>query len=101
MIEAANKQIKYRFSCLSTYFQLVGRQVYHQTIHTFDELKNYMQLAVDDYNNRPYAALNGLTPNEVLKGKLPTNISYTVQTKTATQNRILQNKITKCCNYSF
>lgn len=88
MIEAANKQIKYRF-------------LYHQTIYTFDELKNYMQLAVDDYNNRPYDALNGLTPNEVLNGKLPTNSSFYEQTKAATQNRILQNKIARCCYYSF
>lgn len=88
MIEAANKQIKYRF-------------LYYQTICTFEELKIYMQLAVEDYNNRPYDALNGLTPTEVLNGKLPMNVSYYEKTIIATQNRLLQNKLAKCCSYSF
>ena len=88
MIEAANKQIKYRF-------------LYHQTIQIFEELENYVRLAVDDYNNRPYTALNGLTPIEVLNGKLPENVSYYTQIKEATQIRILENKRATCCNFSF
>jgi len=55
MIEAANKQLKYRF-------------LYHKTITSFDDLKIYMQSAVQDYNNRPYHALGGQTPLEVLAG---------------------------------
>ena len=86
MIEAANKQIKYRF-------------LYHQTIATFDELENYVQPAVDDYNNRPYSALNGLTPVEVMNGKLPANVNYYEQTKQATQHRIIENKKATCCNF--
>ena len=88
MIEAANKQIKYRF-------------LYHQTIHSFEELENYVKLAVEDFNMRPYNALNGLTPTEVLNGKLPVNVSYYKQTKAATQQRILENKKTTCCSFSF
>jgi transposase InsO family protein len=86
MIEAANKQIKYRF-------------LYHQTIATFDELEKYVQLAVDDYNNRPYTALNGLTPKEVMNGKLPANVNYYEQTIQATQHRIIENKKATCCHF--
>lgn len=86
MIEAANKQIKYRF-------------LYHQTIATFDELENYVQLSVDDYNNRPYTSLNGLTPKEVISGKLPASVNYYEQTKQATQHRIIENKKATCCHF--
>ncbi len=58
-------------------------------------------MAVDDYNNRPYTALNGLTPTEVLNGKLPANVSFYKQTKEATQHRIIENKKATCCNFSF
>ncbi len=88
MIEAANKQIKYRF-------------LYHQTICTFEELKNYMQLAVEDYNNRPYDALNGLTPTEVMNGQLPALVNLTQETRIATALRIQENKHARCCSYSF
>jgi hypothetical protein len=86
MIEAANKQVKYRF-------------LYHQTIATFEELGNYVKLAVEDYNNRPYTALDGLIPTEVMNGKLPINVSFYEQTKQATKNRIIENKKATCCHF--
>ena len=56
MIEAANKQLKYRF-------------LYHQKINDYSKLDEYVEKAVLDFNNRPHAVLNGLTPIEVLQGK--------------------------------
>lgn len=49
MIEALNKQIKYRF-------------LYHHQIANHEALRRHLQQAVDDYNNRPQAVLIGLTP---------------------------------------
>jgi putative transposase len=67
MIEAANKQIKYHF-------------LYHKEILNFEQLENYLLIAVADYNNRPNDAINALTPIEMLNGKLPSHVSST-QTK--------------------
>ncbi|MEO8772123.1 MAG: hypothetical protein ABI402_18635 [Ferruginibacter sp.] len=88
MIEAANKNIKYRF-------------LYHQHIADFNELCKYLPLAVDDFNDRPHDVLSGLSPLEALKGitvdknKLHTNMLL------AKAERILQNKKTSCCSFSF
>ena len=56
MIEAANKQLKYRF-------------LYHQNINNFTKLDEYLNKAILDFNYRPHGVLNGLTPIEVLQGK--------------------------------
>jgi len=87
MIEAANKQIKYRF-------------LYHQQIADFDDLIKYVQLAVDDYNNRPHNALQGLTPLEVLQGKTVETIARHEQMASAKASRLTENKKTSCC-FSF
>jgi putative transposase len=49
MIEAANKQLKYRF-------------LYHHHIADDDALVKYVEQSVNDYNNRPHHVLHGLTP---------------------------------------
>ena len=49
MIEAANKQLKYRF-------------LYHQKINDFSKLDEYIEKAILDFNHRPRAVLHGLTP---------------------------------------
>jgi len=87
MIEAANKQIKYRF-------------LYHQHIPDAAALAIYLQKAIDDYNNRPYHVLGGLTPLEVLSGKVigpSVNREMIHRAKIA---RVEDNKKAKCC-YSF
>jgi putative transposase len=88
MIEAANKQIKYRF-------------LYHQNITTFQELEKYVCRAVEDYNKRPHDVLNGLSPFEVLNGKLPSTIYFAKQISDAKAVRLIENKKIKCCTYSF
>lgn len=88
MIEAANKQIKYRF-------------LYHRHIPDFDALEKYVQAAVEDYNNRPHHVLNGLTPLEVLNGKVLDPTFYHHRVAAAKANRVEENRKAKCCFYSF
>jgi len=88
MIEAANKQLKYRF-------------LYHQKIKDYSSLDQYLKKAIEDFNHRPHAILNGLTPIEVLQGK-----SYNKETQNnflslAKQTRILENQKMKCCRGNF
>ena len=87
MIEAANKNLKYRF-------------LYHQQIPDIEALRKYLALAVEDYNNRPHAVLRGLTPLEVLHGKNDALLSPAA-IAAARQARITANKQQSCCAYSF
>jgi hypothetical protein len=88
MIEAANKQLKYRF-------------LYHHHIADHNELIKYVHQAVDDYNNRPHHILGGLTPLEVLNGKNVDAQALKAQIATSKAARITENKKEKCCSYSF
>ena len=88
MIEAANKQLKYRF-------------LYHQHVDSYDALVKYVQQAVDDYNNRPHHALNGLTPYEVFQGQMPSPHMFASEIDEAKANRQIENKKIKCCLHSF
>ena len=88
MIEAANKNLKYRF-------------LYHKNIADFNSLCQWLPQAIHDYNNRPHDVLSGLTPLEVLNGKTIDKTSSSRQMQTAKAARIAENKQQKCCNYSF
>jgi hypothetical protein len=88
MIEAANKQIKYHF-------------LYHKEINNLEQLEVYLPLAIKDYNHRPHDSLNGLSPFETLNGKLPTQVSYTNHIAKARLERMNENRIGKCCSFSF
>jgi putative transposase len=88
MIEAANKQLKYRF-------------LYHHHIADYDALVKHVELSLNDYNNRPHHVLHGLTPLEVLQGKIPSPHTYAEQTQQSKANRLIENKKIKCCYHSF
>lgn len=88
MIEAANKNLKYRF-------------LYHKYIADFNSLCQYLPQAIEDYNNRPHDVLSGLTPIEVLNGKTIDKTSSHLQMQAAKTVRISENKQQKCCSYSF
>jgi putative transposase len=88
MIEAANKQLKYRF-------------LYHHHIADYGALVKYVEQSVNDYNNRPHHVLHGLTPLEVLQGKIPSPHAYAEQTRQSKANRLIENKKIKCCYHSF
>jgi transposase InsO family protein len=88
MVEAVNKQLKYRF-------------LYHHPIADHAALVKYLQQAVQDYNNRPHDVLNGLTPLEVLDGKTFDRGGCQQQMALVRTGRIAENKKNKCCHYSF
>jgi putative transposase len=88
MIEAANKQLKYRF-------------LYHQKINNFSHLKGYLSKAILDFNHRPHGVLNGLTPMEVLQGKTYDKGTQNNLLSLSVQRRISENQKLKCCAGSF
>lgn len=88
MIEAAHKNLKYRF-------------LYHKVIPDFKTLCLYLPEAIDDYNNRPHAVLEGLTPLEVLAGKTVDAEMVTRDRQMARTARIKTNQQQKCCGSSF
>lgn len=88
MIEAANKKLKYNF-------------LYHHHIANHEELVNYVEQSVNDYNNRPHHVLHGLTPLEVLHGQTPRPDKYAAQIQQSKANRLKENKKIKCCYHSF
>ena len=55
MIEAVNKILKYRY-------------IFRTPIPNLDHLDETIAAAIEDYNDRPHYALNGLTPNQVYNG---------------------------------
>jgi putative transposase len=88
MIEAANKQLKYRF-------------LYHQKINDYSRLGEYVDKAILDFNHRPHDILNGLTPIEVIQGKRYNKQIQNNLLRLAKQTRILENQKKKCCLGSF
>jgi hypothetical protein len=88
MIEALNKQLKYRF-------------LYHHQIADYKALLQFIKKAIEYYNNPPQAVLNGLTPLEALNGNQYDKSLYLQQIIAAKAIRIVNNKRTACCSYSF
>ena len=85
MIEAANKQLKYRF-------------LYHQPVSDYPQLEKYVPKAISDFNNRPHHVLHGLSPMEVLNGKRYDEVAERKSMIEAKHNRANENRKLKCCN---
>ena len=86
MIEAVNKRIKYDF------LFPVELQDYKQTVKQLEK-------AVEEYNDKPYGPLFGLTPNEVFDGELPDKTMFAEQIAQAKQKRIAENRKNQCSNH--
>ena len=89
MVEAANRSLKYY-------------GLFQMDIPNFAALQPALDFIVNDYNTRPNNTISGLTQCEVLENKSVNDI-FLNNTKTAITKtvRIIENKKSKCCNYSF
>ena len=86
MIEAINKHIKYDF-------------LFPVDLHDYKQTVKRLETAVEEYNNKPYHPLHGLTPNEVFDGKLPDKNMFKTQIAKAKHQRIAENKKYRCSNH--
>lgn len=87
LIEAYNKQLKYNF-------------LYRTEFEDIDALSTFMKEAVENQANRPLAALNGKTSNEVIGGQTPEKDSFSMFIKEALQARIALNRKCDLCKVS-
>ena len=85
MIEAANKQLKYRY-------------LFTQQLANLDETIKYLGISIPEFNDiRPYGALKGLTPDEVYyKGMIPGKSPFDERLKHAAVERYANNLINLC-----
>ena len=79
MIEAVNRILKYQY-------------IFRETIPGLEHLKSAIIKAINDYNNRPYYALFGLTPNQVYAGMLFDKAAYRERIVAAREARIEANR---------
>ncbi len=89
MVEAANRCAKILWTLSSKY-------------EKFGALQPALDFIVSDYNNnRPNNTIFGLTPFEVMENKSVQEIFLKTETAITKSQRIVENKKSKCCNYSF
>jgi putative transposase len=83
MIEAVNKRLKYDF-------------LYAHPPPDFPSTVTALEIMVDQYMNKPLHSLHGLTPIEVVTGKLPDKIWLAIQIAKAKRERIAHNQNSDC-----
>jgi len=85
MIEALNKQIKYRY-------------LFQKELLDFNATVEHLKKSIPDFNdNRPYAPLHGLTPAEVYIGRLkPDKNMFKERIESAKQERYIENTSNPC-----
>ncbi|WMJ71872.1 hypothetical protein RCC89_01605 [Cytophagaceae bacterium ABcell3] len=81
MVEAVNKHLKYQ------YIFPKGE------IESLEKLIFLLQNSIDDYNSKPHGALFGLTPLEVMNGKIPDKHQFSVQIAEAGKERVRINRM--------
>jgi len=87
MIEAVNKTIKYDF-------------LFTKELIDFEHTKSYLEIAVNQYNNKPYHPLHGLTPKEVFEGQIPDKDLFKSELLIAKKQRIVENRKNLCENHN-
>ncbi len=78
-----NKRIKYDF-------------LFPAEIQNFAQTVKQLEVAVEEYNNKPYQPLYGLTPNEVFAGNIPDKTMFKSEIAAAKTRRITENKANLC-----
>lgn len=86
MVEAVNKSIKYDF-------------FFNKELIDFEHTKSYLRTVVEEYNNKPYHPLKGLTPKEVFEGKMPDKDMFKNKIVEAKRQRIEENRKNLCKNH--
>ena len=85
MIEAVNRCMKYEYL-----FRLL------RDLFSVEDVLRVLGIAVPEFNNRPNAALYGLTPNEVLSGMVVDKHRFSGQIREAKLARIEINCVDLC-----
>ena len=84
MVEAVNKQMKYDY-------------LFKRDFTSYKHVKQFLkEYAINDYNNRPYSALFGLTSYEVFNGMQPDRCMCRDKIKEAGKQRFIKNSGFKC-----
>jgi putative transposase len=83
MIEATNKTIKYNY-------------LYKKEIDNGEQLIQWLEWSIDDFDNRPHISHQGLAPNEKQKNILLDRALLAQNIKQATANRKIQNTEQRC-----
>ncbi|MBI2967021.1 MAG: DDE-type integrase/transposase/recombinase [Bacteroidetes bacterium] len=81
--EAVNKKMKYDF-------------LFTRSFDRYEELVKFIDVSVEEYNNRYHSALYGYTPSEVLNGAVPDKHKFSLMIAQARKERILKNKEQLC-----
>jgi hypothetical protein len=85
MVEAVNKHLKYYY-------------LFKKDLKDFNETFLYLEKSIEDYNHKPHGKLLGLTPFEVLSGRIPARSLFREQIRVATKLRLQENMKFSCCN---
>ncbi|MDR2972608.1 MAG: integrase core domain-containing protein [Bacteroidales bacterium] len=88
MVEAVNKRMKYDF-------------LFRNQLLDFEHTQQFLETAVEQYNNRPHSALFGLTPYEVFHGAIPDKNLFKDQKEQAKMLRKAENKALSCDSCTF
>jgi putative transposase len=84
LIEARNKSLKNEY-------------LKDKPFYSIDSLQNFLDTEyLDNFRNRPLAALTGFTPKEVLNGSIPFKHRFTEQMALAKSDRITTNQTFDC-----
>lgn len=85
MVETVNKVLKYQFL-----FPMESR------LHTEKDLRKALEIVIERYNHRPQFVLHGLTPREVMDGRIPDPRMFDEQLVVAREARIAANQANLC-----
>lgn len=66
------------------------------SFENYDEAVKFLDIAVEEYNNRYHSAIFGLTPSEALHGAIPDKHLFASQIQQTRKERILKNKSQLC-----
>ena len=79
MVESVNKTLKYQY-------------LFIKSLSNFGQVEKYLQIMIEDFNNRPAGIHFGLSPLQVLEGSTPDKFFQKIEIVRARKNRIIENQ---------